>query len=193
MRCSWCALGPILVVLIFLSPASSGSATAQAANPALVISDPVERANIFARDGGHDHHSSHDTPKLELNETEIEMYHGKTPPSYYTMDWDDADSKSRYPGLMIAHGLFMSLAFFGALPIGEFAHGLAYKLIVADYTSSFTGIAMRSVQHSAHGIAVLSFYGLWFLGCATSSLYTKLTPNLCVMSRPTIFLPLNSS
>lgn len=117
MRCSWCAVGPILVVLISLF--STSPATAHAASPALAIERPVERGHIFARDGGHDHHSHHDTPKLELNETEIEMYHGKTPPSYYTMDWEDADSKSRYPGLIIAHALCMSLAFFGALPIGQ--------------------------------------------------------------------------
>ena len=115
MRCSWCALGLLLVGFISLFPLNP--ATAHASSPALAISEPVERVNIFARDGGHDHH---DTPKLDLNETEIEMYHGKTPPSYYTIDWEDADSKSRYPGLIMAHALFMSLAFFGALPIGEF-------------------------------------------------------------------------
>ena len=111
MRRSWCAVGPILVVLISLFPTSP--ATAHAVS---LIS--AERVDIVARDGGHDHHNHHDTPKLELNETEIEMYHGKTPPSYYTMDWEDVDSKSRYPGLLIAHALCMSLAFFGALPIG---------------------------------------------------------------------------
>jgi hypothetical protein len=125
MRCSWCALGPLLIGFISLFPLNP--AVAHALSPALAISAPVERANIFARDGGHDHHNRHDTPKLELNETEIEMYHGKTPPSYYTIDWEDADSKSRYPGLIVAHGLFMSLAFFGALPIGEFGR-LAWRL-----------------------------------------------------------------
>ncbi len=184
MRCSWCALGSLLVGFISLFPLNP--AAAHALSPALAISAPVERANIFTRDAGHDRHSHHDTPKPDLNETEIEMYHGKTPPSYYTIDWEDADSKSRYPGLIMAHALFMSLAFFCALPIGEVqASGMV--IVAIDRACSATGIAMRSVKHSAHSIAVLSFYGLCALGCATSSLYTKLTPNMCVISRPAIF------
>ncbi|KAF8558838.1 hypothetical protein OG21DRAFT_1432523 [Imleria badia] len=51
----------------------------------------------------------------------------------------------------------MSLAFFVALP---------------------AGIALRSAKHSYHGVAVASFYALSALGCATSSLYRKLTPDM---------------
>ena len=58
-------------------------------------------------------------PLLEINETEITMYYGPTPPSYYSIDWEDEGYKERYGGLMITHGLFMSLAFFVALPMGS--------------------------------------------------------------------------
>lgn len=85
------------------------------------------------------------------------MWNGLTPSSYYTIDWEEPGSDKRHPGLMMAHAVFMSLAFFGALPMG---------------------IALRSVKHSAHTIAVLSFYGLCTLGWASSALYTKLTPNI---------------
>ncbi|KAF8631161.1 hypothetical protein AX15_002500 [Amanita polypyramis BW_CC] len=37
---------------------------------------------------------------------------------------------------------------------------------------------MRSVNHSAHSLAILSFYGLCTLGWASSGLYSKLTPNM---------------
>ncbi|KIL68162.1 hypothetical protein M378DRAFT_1063721 [Amanita muscaria Koide BX008] len=96
-------------------------------------------------------------PKLELNETEIEMWTGLTPSSYYTIDWEEPDANTRHPGLMVAHAVFMSTAFFGALPIG---------------------IALRSVKHPAHPVAVFSFYALCVLGWASGALYTKMTPNM---------------
>lgn len=78
-------------------------------------------SDLFIRGGGH-HHSSHAQPLLELNETEVLLWHAPTPPSYYTIDWEGSQSTDkRYPGLIISHALFMSLAFFIALPMGEFA------------------------------------------------------------------------
>ncbi len=47
------------------------------------------------------------------------MYHAPTAPSYYWHDiMESHGEEKRYPGLMGLHALFMSLAFFGALPIG---------------------------------------------------------------------------
>ena len=74
-------------------------------------------SNYGKRDG-HNHH--HHAPLLELNETEVRLYHAPTPPSYYTIDWEDEGYEKRHGGLMIAHGLMMSLAFFVALPMGAF-------------------------------------------------------------------------
>ncbi|KIJ20127.1 hypothetical protein PAXINDRAFT_68792 [Paxillus involutus ATCC 200175] len=97
-------------------------------------------------------------PLTQINETEILMWHLPTPPSYWSIDIDDHDTNaSRYPALMAMHVLFMSLAFFVALPVG---------------------IAMRSVKHPWHGSTVIVFYTLSALGCAASSLYKKLTPNM---------------
>ncbi|KAF8076243.1 hypothetical protein FPV67DRAFT_1558751 [Lyophyllum atratum] len=111
---------------------------------------------LVSRDGGH-HHNSHSAPLLELNETEVTMYHTPTPPSYYTIDFEGAGEGTRHPGFMMAHIVFMSLAFFVALPIG---------------------IAMRSVNHAGHGFAMVTFYAFCALGCASSGLYKKLTPNI---------------
>ncbi|OBZ76401.1 putative membrane protein C3B8.06 [Grifola frondosa] len=95
---------------------------------------------------------------MELNETEVTLYHAPTPPSYWTIDLVDAHpGEKRYPGLMGLHALFMGLAFFGALPIG---------------------IALRSVKHAWHGVTVFAFYGFVVLGLSTSALYQKLTPNM---------------
>ncbi|KAF8450367.1 hypothetical protein L210DRAFT_843634 [Boletus edulis BED1] len=94
----------------------------------------------------------------EINETEILQWHLPTPPSYWSIDIDDRDpNTARYPALIALHALFMSLAFFVALP---------------------AGISLRSVKHSFHGVAVVSFYSLIAFGCATSSLYRKLTPDM---------------
>ena len=70
------------------------------------------------------HGHGHEPPKTWANETEIQMYHPPTPPSYYTIDWEGENpgvewDQHRYPGLMILHILFMSFAFFGALPAGS--------------------------------------------------------------------------
>ena len=76
---------------------------------------------LARRDGGHEHGHGHNAPLAEINETLILQWHKPTPPSYGTHDFDDPDVTSKYPGLMGLHALFMSLAFFGALPIGTYA------------------------------------------------------------------------
>lgn len=75
---------------------------------------------LFERDGHeHGHGHGHMPPQVELNETEVLLYHAQTPPSYWSIDIDDPDSGSaRHPSLMFLHSLFMMLAFFGALPAG---------------------------------------------------------------------------
>ncbi|KAG0705523.1 hypothetical protein DFH29DRAFT_906953 [Suillus ampliporus] len=103
-------------------------------------------------------HMHHGAPLTELNETAITQWHDPTPPSYWSIDIEDRDpSVSRYPGLMVLHVVFMTLAFFVALPVG---------------------ISMRAVKHSWHGFVVVAFYSLCALGCASSALYTKLTPDM---------------
>ncbi|KAL0582004.1 hypothetical protein V5O48_000062 [Marasmius crinis-equi] len=105
-----------------------------------------------------DHHHHKGAPLLELNETEVLMGHDPTPPSYWTIDWEDPEHASeRHPGFMVMHALFMSIAFFVALPIG---------------------IAMRSVNHAWHGVVMVVFYAFCVLGCATGGIYRKLTPNM---------------
>jgi hypothetical protein len=109
----------LLLAVLFLhhSPAFSQE---------LEIRDPFySTRSILARDG-HSHHTSHTQPLVELNETEILMYHAPTPPSYYTIDWEENTDK-RHPGLMISHAIFMSLAFFVALPMGELLKFCRYQ------------------------------------------------------------------
>ena len=69
--------------------------------------------------GKRDQHDQHAAPLLDLNETELTLYHAPTLPSYYTIDWEDEGHEKRYGSLMIVHGLFMCLAFFVALPMGS--------------------------------------------------------------------------
>ncbi|KIY73747.1 hypothetical protein CYLTODRAFT_416776 [Cylindrobasidium torrendii FP15055 ss-10] len=105
------------------------------------------------------HEHVHSGTVLEhWNETLQLETHAPTPPSYFTLDFDNVpETEHKYTGLMFLHGLLMGLAFFVSLP---------------------AGIALRSVKHAWHGIAVASFYGFIAMGCASSALYTKLSPHL---------------
>lgn len=114
MRPQWNALP-------FLIPALA-AAFAVAAPPTTDFRYAVAPAGedvLVRRDGDHMHHNMHAAPVIQLNETEILLDHAPTPPSYYTIDFEDDSGASRYPGLMGLHIVFMSLAFFGALPVGE--------------------------------------------------------------------------
>jgi hypothetical protein len=130
-------------------------------------------AVLLDRDG-HGHH--HHTPLLELNETEILMYHAPTPPSYWSIDFQSLDpSVSSHATLMIFHAALMSLAFFVALPIGKQYH---FIFTPAISILSVTAIAMRSVGHSWRALVLVIFYCLSVLGWGAAALYTKLTPNM---------------
>ncbi|KAF7976963.1 hypothetical protein HWV62_5028 [Athelia sp. TMB] len=107
--------------------------------------------NVLARNGDHHHQG---TVLLALNETDVLMGHGPTPPSYWTIDVVEG---SGHAGLMVLHVIFMCAAFFVALP---------------------AAIALRSVKHVWHSVAVCAFYILCIIGCSTSSLYTKITPQM---------------
>jgi hypothetical protein len=80
----------------------------------------AELGKFSKRDGDEHGHHHGVAPLLELNETEVTLYHQATPPSYYAIDWEDSDqADARHPGLIITHAIFMSLAFFIFLPMGE--------------------------------------------------------------------------
>ncbi|KAF8915894.1 hypothetical protein CPB85DRAFT_1217140 [Mucidula mucida] len=122
---------------------------------ASLVNDASSSGGLAVRD---DHHHHHGAPMTELNETEVTLHHAPIPPSYYTLDWEnDPATDHQHPGLMFTHAVLMCLAFFVALPVG---------------------IAMRSVNHSWHGAVTVMFYVLAALGCASSALYRKLTPNM---------------
>ena len=77
---------------------------------------------LYIRDGAehrHGHGHGNMPPIVELNETDVLLDHAPTPPSYWSIDIDGRGGESRHPGLMVLHGLMMTLAFFGALPAGQ--------------------------------------------------------------------------
>ena len=121
------------VPLLLAAAASAALASAVPApeDDALPDSPSLRQDLLYRRDEhGHDHamamgsggehdHPHHGVSKLELNETELLLYHQPTPPSYWSIDFEDRQpGDERYPGLIGVHVLFMSLAFFGALPAG---------------------------------------------------------------------------
>lgn len=91
------------------------------------------RAEDLDRRDGHGHHNAHVAPLLKLNETEVTMYHAPTPPSYWTIDIEEQSGTSGHPGLMIMHGVLMSLAFFIALPVGRCTVPLSPKSVCYFY------------------------------------------------------------
>jgi hypothetical protein len=103
-------LGLVLASLVLTSLTTAADASAD-------FTESAERWQLSKRDG-HGQHAV--APVLELNETELALSHQPTPPSYYTIDWEDPEqAAARHPGLIIIHGLSMSLAFFVFLPMGE--------------------------------------------------------------------------
>ncbi|KAI0347345.1 hypothetical protein BDW22DRAFT_1321572 [Trametopsis cervina] len=159
MRAHWRAL-PLLI------PALAALFAAAAPSPydlSLDLATRSQEASISRRDGDHGHGHGHNmgaAPLTMLNESELLLYHSPTAESYWTIDLDGAlPGEKRYPALMGLHVLFMSLAFFGALPVG---------------------IALRSVKHAWHGLAVILFWTFVSLGLAANGLYRKLTPNMYV-------------
>ncbi|KAI0796538.1 hypothetical protein C8Q75DRAFT_710925 [Abortiporus biennis] len=153
MRSNWCLL-PVLIPALAVALAG---AVPQQQDASLGLRD---QEYIFRRDGDHHAHGHghHAQPIVELNETEVTLYHAPTPPSYWTIDLvDRVPGEKRYPGFMALHALFMGLAFFGALPVG---------------------IALRSVKHALHGFTMILFYTFVALGLASSGIYRKLTPNM---------------
>ena len=113
-----------LHILPFLVPALAGALAAAPPHDIHALDVPVASGSnlntheeiLYRRDGDHHHHGA---PLVELNETEVESTHQKTPPSYYWSDIMDTQGEKRYPGLMVVHILSMSFAFFGALPTGK--------------------------------------------------------------------------
>ncbi|KZT20784.1 hypothetical protein NEOLEDRAFT_1140318 [Neolentinus lepideus HHB14362 ss-1] len=155
MRGPWYSLALLVPALAVAFTASSvNAAPPTSLSPG--SSDAADILVVYPRDEhGHDHHAA---PKTVLNETEILMSHLPTPPSYWTNDFEDTETNDpHYPALMGMHILFMSLAFFGALP---------------------AGIALRSVKHAWHGFTVMLFWIFCVLGLASNALYKKLTPDL---------------
>lgn len=123
MRARWLTAAGLLLALYVLS-----SSPLTAASPSIAVRDtfPDVPGNALSRrDGDHahaqPHHNHKGTVLTELNETDLAMWHQPTPPSYYTIDWEgEGDpNETRHPSLMMAHIAFMSLAFFGSLPIGQ--------------------------------------------------------------------------
>ena len=112
-------LAPLLLTsAALLACGGTSSATPNAvAGPSNVHRESAEL--LVVRDD-HDHGGMDMKawPLHELNETLVFEWHGPTPPSYATHDFEDDDVEHKYPYLMGLHALFMSLAFFGALPIG---------------------------------------------------------------------------
>ncbi|KAI0637953.1 hypothetical protein C8Q77DRAFT_1214897 [Trametes polyzona] len=153
---------PALLVPILASAALTAAGPSCSDSRSLDCLPAASEHFLAPRDGDHGHgghgHGHHEQVQTEFNDTEFILQHGPTPPSYFWLDLKEppADAK-RYPGLMGLHALCMSLAFFGALPIG---------------------IALRSVKHAWHGVTVILFYTLVVFGLSTSALYRKLTPNM---------------
>lgn len=117
--------GPTLVFLL-PSIALYAADSVVAGPSAIELSDKVDDSFpplLYDRDSnelGHGHNHGNAAPVVQLNETELLLYHDPTPPSYWSIDIDDPDSgDKRHPSLMVLHSLFMMFAFLGALPAGS--------------------------------------------------------------------------
>ncbi|KZO92141.1 hypothetical protein CALVIDRAFT_487969 [Calocera viscosa TUFC12733] len=107
-------------------------------------------------------HASHDQPPLlELNETEILMWHDPDPPSYYEHDFGHLDPEHgggpSYIGFLVLHIVSLTFAYFVFLPLA---------------------IALRGAKHPYHGPVNTTYLLLTLVGFLSGTLYKKLTPDL---------------
>ncbi|KAG2369949.1 hypothetical protein BDR07DRAFT_1476502 [Suillus spraguei] len=152
MHSRWLSLiaAPSLLAIGLIAPLSALAVPVADLESVQAPTTRVPSGDFLRRDNDHIH-MHHGAPLTVLNETAILQWHAPTPPSYWSIDIEDRDpSVSRHPGLMALHVIFMSLAFFVALPVG---------------------IALRALKHSWHGLVVVAFYSLCVLGCASGTLY----------------------
>lgn len=105
----------VLFLAVVCSPLSLCSAQSDPASSSLTASASVPTTH------SHHSHDPHKKPLQELDEAQVLKDHGSDPESYWDHDYlptvVDAQTKS-HPSLMVLHIVSMSLAFFGALPIG---------------------------------------------------------------------------
>lgn len=134
-----------LAALALLTAPVHALPSALASPESEVVARDIASSPVFLarRDGMHEHGHGHAASLTEINETLILQWHKPTPPSYGTHDFDDKNVTSKHPGLMGLHALFMSLAFFGALPIGTFqAHTRTRRFLgFADFSLLFRNCA----------------------------------------------------
>ena len=92
------------------TPLLASTSPGSASSPSLTTSvqSPASTAE-------HDHHHSRLPAKLEIDETEILKTHAFDPPSYYDLDQTEEGMK----GVMVAHMVIMSMAFFVFLALSE--------------------------------------------------------------------------
>ena len=90
-----------------------------AASPVAAVADSQPASHPSSS-----HSHSHGAPLIELDEAGLIAEHGPDLPSYWTNDFggpgDAEPSKDTKRGFMILHVVAMCLAFFGALPVGEY-------------------------------------------------------------------------
>lgn len=126
-------------------------------------------------------HHGHSPPLQHINESDIALYHAPTPPSYWSIDVDSAALDPPVyprPFLIALHALFLSLAFFVALPVGT---SFSFASVPVIHHPFLSAIALRSVNHPWHPFLVLCFYALAALGCTLGALYTNSYPNMYVI------------
>ncbi|EJT97746.1 hypothetical protein DACRYDRAFT_58750 [Dacryopinax primogenitus] len=109
-----------------------------------------------------DGHTAHDPPPLlELNETEVLMWHLPDPPSYWDHDFGNLTLEEgggpSYIGFMVIHVVSMIFAYFVFLPLA---------------------IALRGAKHPWHPPVNTAYLLLTAVGFLSGTAYKKLTPDL---------------
>ena len=129
-------------------------------------------------------HGSHRAPKVSLDDTGIHHWH-QFPPTYLAADFRldndtaifgeefdetwDPENASGHKGLMLIHVLGMTLAYFGALPIG--------KLVRASEEADVELVlALRAADHPSHYIANAAFLVVALVGWLAGVAYKSTTP-----------------
>jgi hypothetical protein len=121
MLCSSCSR----VLLLSLGLVVVGASTIpldnrRAVQPRHEHETPSELPGAYS---SHQSQHRHPQPLLELNETEVLLYHAPDPLSYWVHDFEsdhgESTGSSNWRGMMALHVVGMTLAFFILLPVGK--------------------------------------------------------------------------
>lgn len=183
------------VTLLALSSCVANASSNAPRTSSAIELEGLSRTNnqLYARHGGHQDqadqlattiltgatpaHDHSSAPLTTLNETLILLTHSPDPLAYYELDGMEEGK----PSVLVAHVVFMGLAFFVLLPLGE-SRELVAETDEGANPERVAALFLKSGKSQLALIPQGAFLVTSLLGMLFGAMYGSLTPNLCAFS-----------